>query len=185
MKLAGGVEQLSRQIDHDRAGRSTTSLPREGAGGATNLPSYLERRAAPLVADAWEDIRVVAVFGARQAGKSTIVRVVSRDIPTFESVASTVPPNSRWRQPTRLPLLTTMACSWWTKSSALLSCCPSRPGSMRTSAPASTSSPARHGCWGCATSRMRWLDVLKRLNSGRSRSVRGFPGGGSSAGYAA
>lgn len=45
-----------------------------------NLPSYLDRRAAPLVTEALGDTRVVVVIGARQAGKSTLVHEVSRDI---------------------------------------------------------------------------------------------------------
>ena len=45
-----------------------------------NLPSYLDRRAAPLVTEALGDTRVVVVIEARQAGKSTLVHEVSRDI---------------------------------------------------------------------------------------------------------
>ncbi|HVE95967.1 MAG TPA: AAA family ATPase [Pseudonocardiaceae bacterium] len=47
--------------------------------GATPLGRVLPRRAASIVADALADTRVVLVTGARQCGKSTLVRVQARD----------------------------------------------------------------------------------------------------------
>ncbi len=47
--------------------------------GATPLGRVLPRRAASIVADALADTRVVLVTGARQCGKSTLVRVQAKD----------------------------------------------------------------------------------------------------------
>lgn len=47
--------------------------------GATPLGRVLPRRAASIVADALADTRVVLVTGARQCGKSTLVRMQARD----------------------------------------------------------------------------------------------------------
>ncbi|HVE63026.1 MAG TPA: ATP-binding protein [Mycobacteriales bacterium] len=47
--------------------------------GATPLGRVLPRRAASIVADALADTRVVLVTGARQCGKSTLVRVLAKD----------------------------------------------------------------------------------------------------------
>ncbi len=47
--------------------------------GAIPLGRVLPRRAASIVADALADTRVVLVIGARQCGKSTLVRLQARD----------------------------------------------------------------------------------------------------------
>ncbi len=47
----------------------------------TDLHNLIPRRAATAIAHALADTRVVLVTGARQCGKSTIVRVIAKDRP--------------------------------------------------------------------------------------------------------
>lgn len=47
--------------------------------GATPLGRVLPRRAASMVTDALAGTRVVLATGARQCGKSTLVRLLSKD----------------------------------------------------------------------------------------------------------
>jgi hypothetical protein len=135
------------QIHHEQDGRSTTGTvadpPRQRLKHPRclmNLPSYLDRRAAPLVTEALGDTRVVVVIGARQAGKSTLVHEVSQDISNVRERRLDRPTNSKRRRQTRSPSLSMTACWWWTRSNVPLSCCfPSRLGSMLISARANTS----------------------------------------------
>lgn len=45
----------------------------------TDPERLIERRVAPLVHEALDDTRVVAIQGPRQAGKSTLAQLVARD----------------------------------------------------------------------------------------------------------
>ncbi len=44
---------------------------------------YLPRKASVLVSEALSDTRIVVVNGARQVGKSTFAREISRSAPPF------------------------------------------------------------------------------------------------------